>query len=163
MTDAAVDIPPTESRWWEYIEGLRASNGLETAMDVAKKLDLPHSTVYAWQKKHRANSNSKIDSETARLVAYTFERPVLEVFFNAGLLAREDVPAGDNSAAAPLMSTDNLTDDALLQELQRRIKQLRTEAELLRAERPESAKPEEAKSRGRRSTTRVARRPEARS
>ncbi|MFD6400698.1 hypothetical protein [Nocardia sp. NPDC060249] len=163
MTDT-VDIPPTESRWWDYVEDLQVANGMKTVTAVAEKIGIPPSTVYAWKSGAGSGkkANTKVDAETARLVAYKFDRPVLEVFFNAGLLAREDV-AEDRDVIG--LTTEDLTDEALLQDLARRFQRLKTENELLRNERPQAEEPEapaKAPSTLKRKSTRVARRPEGR-
>ncbi|MFC4373256.1 hypothetical protein ACFO5K_04000 [Nocardia halotolerans] len=168
MTDTT-EIPTPESRWWDYVESLGARVGASTPAVIARYIDIAPTTVYAW-KKGVGTDTGRVDPQTARAVAYAFGRPVIEAFLSAGLIAREDL----NVADEPPLTPAELPDESLLHEIQDRFKRLKSENELLRAERP-SPEPEQAPApapapakqrRGRKpnatSTRRVARLPESR-
>lgn len=94
--------------WWEYVQ--RVSGGA-TNTAIAELIGVTPSSVARWK-------DSRPDPARARDFAIAFDRPVLEAFIEAGFLTAEE--AGQLPAAEPDLA--ELPDDALLDELRRRLR-----------------------------------------
>ncbi|MFC4128945.1 hypothetical protein [Nocardia rhizosphaerae] len=154
MTDTK-QPPATENRWWDYVEDLCAANGINTAQFV-RSVGVTGGAATAWK-----NRGGAATPQVARKVAYEYQRPVLEVFVNAGLLSWDDLTSKESIANS---SPDQLSDAELIRELQKRLSAYAAENEELHAKVDPAAEPEDKPS-GRRRSSRVStvmRRPDTR-
>lgn len=149
--------PATTNRWWDYVEDLCAANGINTAQFV-RSVGVTPSAASTWK-----NKGGGANPELARKVAYQYQRPVIEVFINAGLLSRDDL---EGEAQA---SPDQLADDVLIHEISRRMTRYSAENKELHSRLNGAGEdvPEEepSKATGKRRTSKVAtvmRRPDTR-
>ena len=97
--------------WWEYVT--RTAAGEEQAA-IAKRAGVGQSMVSRWQ-------TSTPRPENVAAFARAYDRPVLEAFVAAGFLTPEE--AGERPSAPPSLAS--LTDDELIEEVGRRMKELR--------------------------------------
>ena len=98
--------------WWSYVQ--RVAGG-DTNATIAKKVGVSPPSVSRWQGKNSA------DPATAAAFARAYDRPVLEAFVAAGFLTPEE--AGERPSAPPSLAS--LTDEELIEEVGRRMKELR--------------------------------------
>ncbi|GAA2684791.1 DNA-binding transcriptional regulator, XRE-family HTH domain [Actinosynnema pretiosum] len=99
------------SPWWDYIERNLEYRNLTTG-DLAREVGVDRSRLTAWRK------GAKISIPTARAIARLFQVSVFEVLVAAGMLTQQEA---DHQPA----STDptDLSDEQLISELRRRLKQ----------------------------------------
>lgn len=106
--------------WWEWVEQV---SGKSVPTQIAQEVGINQSAVNRWS--HGGSPSAESAMKTAR----RYKKPVLEALIAAELLTAEE--ARQRPSASPDLST--LSDEALLEQIRRRIEGLRNDVEKMRA------------------------------
>lgn len=98
-----------ETRWWRYLSGLM---GEETATEAARRSGISSSNFTRWKKGARA------DPDFVVKIARAYETNVLKALVEAEFITEEEANLRE---LAPVMNLQDISADALLEELQRRV------------------------------------------
>ncbi|WP_157224927.1 hypothetical protein [Nocardia thailandica] len=138
------------------------ASGVKDVVRLSELTGIPKSTIYNWGRQFESGTGSfRTDVDHVRRIAYALNRPVLEAFVNAGLLSRDDLDEDVPQVAPPV---EDLTNDALIAEIARRLKKAGKDAAAAEPSEAEAEAPARGKPGRRRATPvgQVVRRPKPR-
>lgn len=103
--------------WWEYVQNVARKAG---PADIAAQTGIPAPTISRWNPASKGRP-ARPEPDSAVRFARAYERSPLEALINAGYIEAEDI----GRPIEPLGALRDVTDDAMVDELGRRLAELR--------------------------------------